>query len=1197
MPFWLIVVIFIAATVGASLLAARRPRGRDVKPSALGDFDFPTAEEGRPIPVVFGTVKISAPNVIWYGDLKSDAIRKDGQTIGFKYSVGIQMALCHGPVDDVIALLAGEDDKQVFFTKTVVNGGGGQEDYRKLDVNQPNLFGGERDGKEGGIVGRFDFYRGIATQTASSYLTPFQGSLTPPYHGLCHVVARRPYLGTSQYIKKLSWVVRYQPSNLGLTTQQTQIQHDANPAEILYVLKTNPIFGLGENPATINTSSFAAAGATLATERMGMSLLIESKNSAQKFIDDILQHIDGVLYTDTQTGLCNLALARDDYDEASLLELTDADLVEPAELSRGSWSEMLNEIKVEYSRSNGINRFERGIEQAHEAALHAVQGERITETIELHGFTRADLAQAAATRELRAASFPLLKGTLKVNRRAWPLRIGQVFRLTSKYVGEEWREPRGSATSLRAGSIQETGSGSAWTNLTNAQRLDDLDAETLIHFPDNTQSKRLELTDLRLRGIPLGVQIDAIEVQLRYKIPQGNPRWKAQLLLNGAPIGNELTLGVAQDSNYATVIFGGPNATLPALSDWGVTPSAAQLRDATFGVAITAEDALSTQDTEFDLDAAAPVTVYWSRPAQIQTLAPASASSVNLFGSGVAWSDPANALASDDARATAVLGPGSGLSQSRTENLRLRFAASPPVDSQIARIALALERSVIQGATPPNRTVNEDNTIRLYANGAPLGPDKKEVAAWPATDAVKTYEWKGADLAGITPEVLAASDFSADVGAFSSDTSTGETCTARVDHAALTVEWRVKAAASVIMRVGPIRYGRLEDGTIEIDCVEDIFAHVEEPVFDNPAAGDSGWLDPIDPPIDPLDPVDDDGLLLLEAPFHLANSIEILVAAQRRDGSSSSYEVWSDEGDGFYPSNEVPSFCPTGRLAANYDKETDALDATGFTVQSGRDLDKLVSTDAAGRIRGDNLAVLRDANGEEEWMSWQTLTDNGDGTFTFSNVVRGVFDTRPLDHLSGAMVYFVSSGPRGSTGLAHAGVSRVAPFTETQTVDIKALPRNPKGVLAIGGTTEKTVVLVERANKPYPPGNVQINGERFPASITGDAVVTWAHRNRFELRRQNRVAQQDEGNIGSPEGTYTFEVYLDGVIVPARTQTGLTGTTATYTAAQRAADDPGGTAMVSFKIYDNRAVAPPPLYDPPPADDSPPGGGYEFIQS
>ena len=44
----------------------------------LDDFDLPTAEEGRPIPVVFGTMLLRGPNVVWAGDLKVDPIRKKG---------------------------------------------------------------------------------------------------------------------------------------------------------------------------------------------------------------------------------------------------------------------------------------------------------------------------------------------------------------------------------------------------------------------------------------------------------------------------------------------------------------------------------------------------------------------------------------------------------------------------------------------------------------------------------------------------------------------------------------------------------------------------------------------------------------------------------------------------------------------------------------------------------------------------------------------------------------------------------------------------------------------------------------------------------------------------------------------------------------------------------------------------------------
>jgi len=73
--FWqYIIVLVISALVSYAL--APKPT-QPPKPS-LEDFDFPTAEEGRPIPVVFGTAWISGPNILWYGDLDTTAIRVKG---------------------------------------------------------------------------------------------------------------------------------------------------------------------------------------------------------------------------------------------------------------------------------------------------------------------------------------------------------------------------------------------------------------------------------------------------------------------------------------------------------------------------------------------------------------------------------------------------------------------------------------------------------------------------------------------------------------------------------------------------------------------------------------------------------------------------------------------------------------------------------------------------------------------------------------------------------------------------------------------------------------------------------------------------------------------------------------------------------------------------------------------------------------
>jgi len=74
--FWVQLAIMVVCAVLSYALAPKPPE--PPKPS-LDDFSLPTAEEGRAIPVVFGTVWVSGPNVLWYGDLRTTPIRKSSK--------------------------------------------------------------------------------------------------------------------------------------------------------------------------------------------------------------------------------------------------------------------------------------------------------------------------------------------------------------------------------------------------------------------------------------------------------------------------------------------------------------------------------------------------------------------------------------------------------------------------------------------------------------------------------------------------------------------------------------------------------------------------------------------------------------------------------------------------------------------------------------------------------------------------------------------------------------------------------------------------------------------------------------------------------------------------------------------------------------------------------------------------------------
>ena len=52
----------------------KTPKHQAPRPSGLESFQIPSAEEGRPIQVVFGKRRVEGANVVWYGDLRIDPI-------------------------------------------------------------------------------------------------------------------------------------------------------------------------------------------------------------------------------------------------------------------------------------------------------------------------------------------------------------------------------------------------------------------------------------------------------------------------------------------------------------------------------------------------------------------------------------------------------------------------------------------------------------------------------------------------------------------------------------------------------------------------------------------------------------------------------------------------------------------------------------------------------------------------------------------------------------------------------------------------------------------------------------------------------------------------------------------------------------------------------------------------------------------
>ncbi len=65
MGFWLTLLLAVVFNVIAYFLA---PKPKIDKPPEVKDLDDPTADAGRPIPVLFGTIPIRGLNVLHFSD-------------------------------------------------------------------------------------------------------------------------------------------------------------------------------------------------------------------------------------------------------------------------------------------------------------------------------------------------------------------------------------------------------------------------------------------------------------------------------------------------------------------------------------------------------------------------------------------------------------------------------------------------------------------------------------------------------------------------------------------------------------------------------------------------------------------------------------------------------------------------------------------------------------------------------------------------------------------------------------------------------------------------------------------------------------------------------------------------------------------------------------------------------------------------
>jgi hypothetical protein len=180
---------------------------------------------------------------------------------------------------------------------------------------------------------------------------------------------------------------------------------------------------------------------------------------------------------------------------------------------------------------------------------------------------------------------------------------------------------------------------------------------------------------------------------------------------------------------------------------------------------------------------------------------------------------------------------------------------------------------------------------------------------------------------------------------------------------------------------------------------------------------------------------------------------------------------------------------------------------------------------------------------------------------TASNLVtvkRGVGDTIPRPHVSGARVWFPDDDLTSD--------SRT--YAEGETVFTKALTRISTDVLPIADAAEDSIELVGRFARPYPVADLKVGGVSiYDDSIRSDLLFTWATRNRV-LQQDQLVGHQEAGVVAEDGTTYTIKIWNSTGTVLLREENGITTNAWSYTAEKIFSDMTGATFL--FDIYVER---------------------------
>src|SRR5690606_3204536 len=316
-----------------------------------------------------------------------------------------------------------------------------------------------------------------------------------------------------------------------------------------------------------------------------------------------------------------------------------------------------------------------------------------------------------------------------------------------------------------------------------------------------------------------------------------------------------------------------------------------------------------------------------------------------------------------------------------------------------------------------------------------------------------------------------------------------------------------RGIADMVVVLGDISRGTLRSGGIALTAVQDVAGMPDTTyVVSEPGVDTSVPQEALPAPAQRVfeAPYAELVQLLTDADLaYMAPTAGYATVVAADPGGGIDYRLWTSVDGGEYGEAAVGLWCPTALVveASATDDPAGGLLRTEFTLSQGSRLGSVALGTAA------------------LWGSEIVRVDALDVATGAVTLARGCVDTVPQPHAAGERIWFYDDFGTVDPEERSAG----------QVTDAKVLTRTASDVLPLAGAPAASSPMAGRAARPYPPGQLRVEGQSKPVQCISQFTVDWAHRDR--LQQAGELVEHEAASVGPEPGTsYTLRTYIGDVL-------------------------------------------------------------------